>query len=249
MVSPYLSTRRDENPTGFFDRTSIDVPIAKRSAIQPQVIVVLARSLLAILIFSVSVFRRCSNSAKLQPRRAISSPSRCVGPCPRLIQSVPSLRDAYIVWHHRSPLKCAVEKGGEQGIQWWVQATPASFLQILRNCGELFERGFQVIGDFLRDDFGRRQVGAFFQCFVFQPKNVQVHLVALDQIVVTEALESLGLDALVPRPCRPAALSRRSFSFTLSASTGERAGVVPSICPTSVLAWSAARQEVHRGAR
>ena len=118
-----------------------------------------------------------------------------------------------------------------------MRATPASFLQILRNCGELFERGFQVIGDFLGDYFGCGQISGFFARVVFQPENVEVHLVAFDQIVVTEALESLGLDALVPRPCRPAALSRRSFSFTLSASTGERAGVVPSICPTLVLAW------------
>ncbi len=42
-------------------------------AIQPQVLVVSARTLRVILIFSASAFRRCSNSGSLQLRRAVSS--------------------------------------------------------------------------------------------------------------------------------------------------------------------------------
>jgi hypothetical protein len=45
------------------------VTIARRSAIQPQVIVVSARSRRAIFGFSPSAFRRRSNSPALQPRR------------------------------------------------------------------------------------------------------------------------------------------------------------------------------------
>jgi len=45
------------------------VPIARRSAIQPQVIVVSARSRRAIFSFSPSAFRRRYNSPALQPRR------------------------------------------------------------------------------------------------------------------------------------------------------------------------------------
>ena len=55
-----------------------------------------------------------------------------------------------------------------------------SLLQILRDGGELFEGGFQIIADLLRDDFRRGQIGGFFQRFVFQLKDVQVHLVALE---------------------------------------------------------------------
>ena len=62
------------------------------------------------------------------------------------------------------------------------------FLQILCDGGELFQGGFEVVGDFLGDDFRGGQIGGFFQRIVFQPENVQVHLVALQQVVVGEAL-------------------------------------------------------------
>jgi len=56
-----------------------DIPIARRSAIQPQAIVVSARSFRVILIFSAAAFRCCPNSASLQPRRAISSSYDALG--------------------------------------------------------------------------------------------------------------------------------------------------------------------------
>jgi hypothetical protein len=75
----------------------------------------------------------------------------------------------------------------------------ASSLQILRDGRELFHRRFQIGGDVGGDDFRRGQVGALFQRVIFQPEDVEVHLVTLRQLVVGEGLEPLRLDAVVPR--------------------------------------------------
>ena len=61
----------------------------------------------------------------------------------------------------------------------------------------MLQRGFQVVRDVLRDDFRRGQIGGFFQRVVFQPEDVEVHLVALGQFFVGEGLEALALLALV----------------------------------------------------
>ena len=47
------------------------------------------------------------------------------------------------------------------------------------------------------DDFGGGKIGAFFQGFVFQPEDVEVHFVALDQFFVGEDFEALAFFALV----------------------------------------------------
>ncbi len=72
------------------------------------------------------------------------------------------------------------------------------FLQILRDGRELLHCRFQISRDVGGDDFGGGQVGGFFQSFVLQPEDVQVHLVALGQLVVGEGLEALALFAAVP---------------------------------------------------
>ena len=52
-------------------------------------------------------------------------------------------------------------------------------LHVLRDGCEVLQRRLQVLGDVLSDDMGRRQIGGFLKRFVFQPEDVEVHLVAL----------------------------------------------------------------------
>ncbi len=56
-------------------------------------------------------------------------------------------------------------------------------LAIAANCSR---RGFEVGGDVGGDHFGGGEVGAFFEGFVFEPEDVEVDLVALDQLFVGE---------------------------------------------------------------
>jgi hypothetical protein len=58
--------------------------------------------------------------------------------------------------------------------------------QILGNRRKLLQRRFQIGCDVGGDNFGRGQVGAFFQGVVFQPEDVEVYLVALGQILISE---------------------------------------------------------------
>ncbi len=46
----------------------------------------------------------------------------------------------------------------------------------------------EVFDDVGGDDFGGGQIGGFFEGFVFQPEDVEVDLVALDQLFVGEGL-------------------------------------------------------------
>lgn len=55
----------------------------------------------------------------------------------------------------------------------------------------------QVFGDFGGDDFGGGEIGGVFEAVVFEPKDVEVGFVALDQVLVGERLEAVGLFALV----------------------------------------------------
>ncbi len=70
-------------------------------------------------------------------------------------------------------------------------------LQVLGDCGELFQGGFEVGGDFAGDDFRGGEVGGFFEGVVFEPEDVQIDFVPLRQFFVREGLESLGLFAFV----------------------------------------------------
>ena len=56
----------------------------------------------------------------------------------------------------------------------------------------MWESPSQILGD----DFGRGQVGAFLQGIVFEPEDIEVHLVVLDQLFVGEGLEPLALVAV-----------------------------------------------------
>jgi hypothetical protein len=47
------------------------------------------------------------------------------------------------------------------------------FVQVFGDGGELFQGGFEVVGDFLGGNFGGGQIGGFFQRIVFQPQDVQ----------------------------------------------------------------------------
>jgi hypothetical protein len=69
--------------------------------------------------------------------------------------------------------------------------------QILRNRRKLFESGFEVFSDFKGEDARIRQVRALFKGFVFEPEDVEVHLVALGQLFVSERLKALALFAVV----------------------------------------------------
>ena len=50
--------------------------------------------------------------------------------------------------------------------------------------GELSEGGLEVFDDVGGDDLGSGKIGAVFEGFVFQPENIQVDLVAFDQVFV-----------------------------------------------------------------
>ena len=78
-----------------------------------------------------------------------------------------------------------------------LQSVDDSFLQVLRDRRELLQRGLQVFGDLGSDNIGIRQVRAVFEAIVFEPEEVEVHLVALDQLFVGEGLPALALVRLV----------------------------------------------------
>jgi hypothetical protein len=69
----------------------------------------------------------------------------------------------------------------------------AWLFKICCEAGELLERGLQIDGDLLSDNFGIRQILGIFERVVLEPENVELRFVALDQFVVGEALEPLGL--------------------------------------------------------
>lgn len=74
------------------------------------------------------------------------------------------------------------------------------YLQVSRNGLELFEGRLEIVGDFLGQDFGVGEVFAVFQAFVLEPEDVQVRLVALDQVLVVEgAPAAIGFLLRVPR--------------------------------------------------
>jgi SAM-dependent methyltransferase len=68
---------------------------------------------------------------------------------------------------------------------------PASS-QIFRDRGELLQGRFQIRRDVGGDDFGGGQVGGFFQRFVLQPEDVEIHLVALGQYIEHAARRNAG---------------------------------------------------------
>ena len=58
---------------------------------------------------------------------------------------------------------------------------------------ELLQRRLEILHDLGCDDFWIWQVVRVFQALVLQPEDVQAHLVALDQLVIREGLEPIGL--------------------------------------------------------
>ena len=69
-------------------------------------------------------------------------------------------------------------------LRWAVAAFGAP--KVRGDLRELIEGGFQVFDDFGGDDGGVGQVGGISKAVVFQPEDVEVDLVALDQVVVSE---------------------------------------------------------------
>jgi len=61
----------------------------------------------------------------------------------------------------------------------------------------LFEGGFEVFQDVRGDDVGSRKVRRVFEGLVFEPKDIEVDLVALDEVVVGKRLETFAFRALV----------------------------------------------------
>ena len=70
-------------------------------------------------------------------------------------------------------------------------------LQISCDFGELREGGLEIFDNFLSDDVGIGEIRAVFQAFVFEPKDVEVEFIALDQLFVGETLEALGFFSLM----------------------------------------------------
>ena len=60
------------------------------------------------------------------------------------------------------------------------------FLQTAQHALDLFQRGLQVVGNFLREDVRRGEVGAVFQRLIPQPRDIQVEFVACGQFFVGE---------------------------------------------------------------
>ena len=58
-----------------------------------------------------------------------------------------------------------------------------STFQFGGDLGELFESGFQVLGDLKRDHVRIGQVGGVFQALVFEPEDIEARLVALDEFL------------------------------------------------------------------
>ena len=67
-------------------------------------------------------------------------------------------------------------------------------LAISANCSSAAS---QILHDLGGDDVGRGKIGGVFEGFVFEPEDVEVDLVAFDEVVVGEALEAFALCALV----------------------------------------------------
>ena len=65
-------------------------------------------------------------------------------------------------------------------------------LQVAGDEGELVKCGLQVLGDFGSDHVGGGQVRRVLQALVFQPEDVQVHLVALEKLLVRKTFEAVG---------------------------------------------------------
>ena len=70
--------------------------------------------------------------------------------------------------------------------------------QIRGDFRELGERGFEILDDLRGDHVWRREVGGVFEGFVLEPKDIEVDLVALDQLVIGKAFEALAFRPLVP---------------------------------------------------
>jgi hypothetical protein len=73
----------------------------------------------------------------------------------------------------------------------------ASLPKVHCDLRELVQRRLQIFRDLGGDHVGIGEIGRILQTFIFQPEDVQAHLVALQQILVREGLEALGLFALV----------------------------------------------------
>jgi hypothetical protein len=71
-------------------------------------------------------------------------------------------------------------------------------LQSLGDRGELAECRLQVLDDLADDDIGWEQIVGVVEAGILQAGDVEVGLVAGDQLVVGEGAEALGLNALVP---------------------------------------------------
>ena len=54
-----------------------------------------------------------------------------------------------------------------------------SAFQIVRDFGELGERGLEVLYYFGGDDVGIGEVGAVLEAFVFQPEDVEIEFIPL----------------------------------------------------------------------
>ena len=64
--------------------------------------------------------------------------------------------------------------GGGQRVGRSESIDGRSLLQVVGYCGELGEGGLEVFDNLSRDYFGVWEVGAVFEAFVFEQKNVEV---------------------------------------------------------------------------
>jgi hypothetical protein len=73
-------------------------------------------------------------------------------------------------------------------------------LQAQRDLAEAGERRFQVLDDFGGNLVRRRQQVRVVERVVFEPEDVEIDLVAGDELGMGKVPEAVGLDALVPPP-------------------------------------------------
>lgn len=71
-----------------------------------------------------------------------------------------------------------------------------SALQAHRDLAEALKRRFQALDNFCRNFVGRRQQVGIVERVVLEPEDIEIDLVALDEIGISEFAEALGLFAL-----------------------------------------------------
>ena len=71
-------------------------------------------------------------------------------------------------------------------------------LQLRRDLHELVQRRLKIFSDLRCDHIRFWQVCRIFQAVIFQPEDIQAHLVAFNQLIVAEYMKAFAFLTLVP---------------------------------------------------